>query len=81
MKETLTEMKNDLQGISSRVDEAQNQISDLEYKDAKITQTEQQKEKRLPLPKMRIAYRTCETTSSVPTLASYVCQKERRERN
>ena len=47
MKNTLTEMKNDLQRINSRVDEAKNPISDLEYKEAKSTQSEQQKEKRI----------------------------------
>ena len=31
----LSEIKNDLQGINRRVDEAKNQISDLEYKQAK----------------------------------------------
>ena len=46
MKDTLTE-NNNLQGISSRVDEAENQISDLEYKEAKNTQSEQQEEKRI----------------------------------
>ena len=44
---TLTEMKNNLQGINSTVDEAKNQISGLEYKKAKITQSEQQKRKRI----------------------------------
>ena len=43
MKNTLTERKNNLQGINSRVDEAKNQISDLEYKEEKNTQPEQQK--------------------------------------
>ena len=52
---TPTEMKNNLQGISGRVDEADNQISDLEYKEAKNTQSGQQKEKRIPPKKMRIA--------------------------
>ena len=47
MKDTLTEMKNNLQGINSRVDEAENQISDLEYKETKISQSEQQKEKEI----------------------------------
>ena len=31
MKDTLTEMKTNLQGINNRVDEAENQTSDLEY--------------------------------------------------
>ena len=47
MKDTLTEMKNSLQEKNSRVDKAKNQISNLEYKEAKNTQSEQQKEKRI----------------------------------
>ena len=46
MEDTLTEMKNNLQGISSRTDETENQISNLEYKEAKNTQSEQQNEKK-----------------------------------
>ena len=42
MKDTLTKMKNNLQGISSKGDEVENQISNLEYKEAKNTQLEQQ---------------------------------------
>ena len=37
-------MKNNLQGNNSRVDEAKNQINDLEHKEAKNNQAEQQKE-------------------------------------
>ena len=37
---TFTEMKNNLQGIKNRVDEAKKQISNLEYKEAKNTQSE-----------------------------------------
>ena len=44
MKDTLTEMKN-LWGISSRLDEARNQTSNLEYKEAKNNHSEQQEEK------------------------------------
>ena len=40
-----TKMKVNLQGINCRVGEAENQISDLEYKEAKNTQSEQQEEK------------------------------------
>ena len=39
MKDTLTEIKNNLHGINSRVDEAKNQISDLELKEAKNNQS------------------------------------------
>lgn len=44
IKDTLTEMKNNSQGIDSRIDDANNQISDLEYKKEKNTQSEQQKD-------------------------------------
>ena len=47
MKDTLIEIKNNLQGNNSRVNEAENQISDLEHKEAKNSQSEQQEEKRI----------------------------------
>ena len=34
-KDTLIEIKNNLQGNNSRVDKAKNQINDLEHKEAK----------------------------------------------
>ena len=40
MKDTLTEIKNNLQGNNSKVDEAENQINDLECKEAKPNQSE-----------------------------------------
>ena len=43
-------MKNYREGINSGVDEAKNQIDDLEYKEAKNTLSEQQKEKKESLP-------------------------------
>ena len=46
MKDMLTEIKNNLQGKNSRMDEAKNQISNLKYMEAKNTQSEQQ-EKRI----------------------------------
>ena len=46
MKDTLYEIKNNLQGNNSRVDEAENQINDLEHKEPKNNQSEQQ-EKRI----------------------------------
>ena len=52
MKDILTEIKNNLQGNDSRVDEAKNQINDLEHKEAKNNHAEQQEEKRIE--KMRI---------------------------
>ena len=46
MKDTLIEIKNNLQGDNSRVDEAKNQINDLEHKEAKHKLSEQE-EKRI----------------------------------
>ena len=46
MKDTLIEIKNNLQGINSGVDETENQINDLEHKEEKNIQTEWQEEKR-----------------------------------
>ena len=46
-KDTLIEVKNNVQGNNSRVNEAKNQINDLEHKEAKNNQSEQQEEKRI----------------------------------
>ena len=50
MKDTVIEIKNNLQGNNSRVDEAENLINDLEHKEAKNNQSEQQEVKRIPPP-------------------------------
>ena len=47
MKDTLIEIKKNLQRNNSRVDEAENQINDLEHKEAKNNQSEQQEKKRI----------------------------------
>ena len=47
MKNTINEIKNSLEGISSRITEAEEWISDLEDKIVQITTTEQNKEKRM----------------------------------
>ena len=47
MKVALCEIKKNLQGIKSGVDEAKNQINDLEYKEEKNIQSEHQEEKRI----------------------------------
>ena len=46
MNNTITEMKNTLQGIKSRMTEAEEQISDLEDRMVEITATEQNKGKK-----------------------------------
>ena len=47
MNNTISEIKNSLQGINSRITEAEEQKSDLEDKIVEITTTEQNKEKRM----------------------------------
>ena len=46
MKNTLIEIRNNLEGNNSRVDEAKNQINVLEHKEAKNNHAEQE-EKRI----------------------------------
>ena len=46
-KDTLIEIKNNLQGNHSRVNEAKDQINDLEHKEERNNQSEQQEEKRM----------------------------------
>ena len=47
MNNTINEVKNSLEGINSRITEAEERISDLEDKIVEITTTEQNKEKRM----------------------------------
>ena len=47
MKNTLMEIKNNLKANNSRVDEAENQINDLEHKESKDNHPKQQEEKRI----------------------------------
>ena len=50
MKDTLIEIKDNLQGNNSRVDKAKNKINDLEHKEA----TNQNNKKKKESKKMRI---------------------------
>ena len=47
MNNTITEIKNILEGINSRITEAEERRSDLEDKIVEITAAEQNKEKRM----------------------------------
>ena len=47
MNNTINEIKNSLEGINSRIIEAEERISDLEDKVVEITTAEQNKEKRM----------------------------------
>lgn len=53
LKNTKIELKNTLEGFNSRQDEVQIQISELEDKVMKLTQTEHQKEKKILKMKIR----------------------------
>ena len=77
MKDMLIKIKNNLQGIKSRVDKAENQISDLEHKEAKNNQLHQQEEKRIQ--KTRNSISSFWETSSIPTFTSYGRKKEKRK--
>ena len=69
MKDTLIEIKNNLQGNNSRVDEDENQINDLEHKETKNNQPEQQEEKR-ESKNVRVVSAASGTISSGATFAS-----------
>ena len=47
MNNTVKEIKNSLEGINSRITEAEERISDLEDKRVELTTAEQNKEKRM----------------------------------
>ena len=47
MNNTINEIKNSLEGINSRITEAEERISDLEDKIVKIAAADQNKEKRI----------------------------------
>ena len=47
IKVTLSEIKKNLQGINSGMDEAENQINDLEHREEIKIQSEEQEEKRI----------------------------------
>ena len=67
MKGTLIEIRNNLQGNNSRVDEGENQINDMEHKEAKNNQSEQEEK---IIQKMRIGVTASGTTLRGPTFAS-----------
>ena len=68
-KDSLIEIKNDLQGNNSRVDEAKDQISDIEYKAAKRTSNQNNKKKK-ESKTTRIVKSASGTTSRGPTFTS-----------
>ena len=66
-------LKKNHQGTNSAGDEAKNQINDLEHKEGKSIQSEQQEEKitqKKKKRKERIGLGTSGTTSNIPTSES-----------
>ena len=53
IKETLIEIKNNLQGNNSRIKEPENQINDLEHKEEKTLNQNSKKKKELKIKKIR----------------------------
>ena len=76
-KDTLIEMKKNLQGNNSRVDETETWINDLEHKEVRNNQSEQQEEKRIQ--KNEDSVRSLQFTSRIPTFSSWACQKGKRK--
>ena len=77
MKYRLIEIKNNLQGNKSRVDEAENQINDLECKEAKNNQSEEQEEKRIQ--KIEDSVSSLWDNFKHPNIQTMGCQKEKRK--
>ena len=64
MNNTINEIKNSLEGINSRITEAEERISDLEDIIAEIITAEQNKEKRMK--ELRIVSETSGTILNAP---------------
>ena len=65
MNNTITEMKNTLEGINNRITETEERRSDLEDRMVEITAEEQNKEKRMK--RNEDSLRTSGTTLKAPT--------------
>ena len=65
MKNTINEIENTLDGINSRITEAEERISDLEDKKVEITTAEQNKAKRMK--ELRTVSETSGTTLNTTT--------------
>ena len=65
MNNTINEIKNSLEGVNSRITEAEERISDLEDKIVEITPAEQNKEKRMK--RIEDSLRDSGTTLNEPT--------------
>ena len=75
MNNTITEMKNTLEGVNSRMNKSEELLSKLEDKMMEITAAEENKEWK----EMKTVYETSGTLNA-PNRALYGSQKEKRER-
>ena len=76
MNNTITEVENTLEGINSRITEAEEWISELEDRMVKITATEQKKRMKRNEDSLRDLWDNINT----PTFALQGSQKEKRQR-
>ena len=65
MNNTITEMKNILEGINNRITEAEERISELEDRMVEITAKEQNKERRMK--RLKTISESSGTTLNAPT--------------
>jgi len=77
---TIIEIKNSLEGINSRVSEAEEQISELEDKRVKITSEEQNKLQRLKRAEDSLRDLWNQLISNEPTFELEGSQKKKRKR-
>ena len=78
MRNTKTEMKNTLGGINSRLNDTEEQISELEDRVVEITAAEQKKEKRIK--RNEDSLKDFWETASTLIFALQRSQKEKREK-
>ena len=78
MNNKITEMKTTLEGINSRITEAEEQISDLEDRMVEISAAGQNKEKRMK--RNEDSLRDLWDTLNAPTFTLQGSQKEKREK-
>ena len=78
MNNTINEIKNSLEGINSRITEAEEQISDLEDKIGETTTAEQNKEKRMK--RIEDSLRDLWATLNAPTFELGVPEEEEKKK-
>ena len=78
MNNTINEIKNSLEGINSRITEAEERISGVEDKIMEITTAEQNKEKRVK--RIEDSFRDIRDNLNAPTFELQGTQKKKRKR-